>query len=136
MRVPHGRSEVVDVLQRLRENEAVERGIRDRVCGGQVRDERGERVAGVDVEDVRPRHALSEALTVATVLHFEHAPLDMLAILRQEALDVIPVDGRAAVVAEVVAESASCGEARPAAQVAIADGSGQEAPVVVRTGGS
>ena len=46
VRAPHGRPDVVDVLERLREDEAVERGSGTVSAAARSRDERGERVAG------------------------------------------------------------------------------------------
>src|SRR5262249_41989682 len=98
------RARVVDVLQRLREQEAVESVGRDGVRGGEVGDDRRVTVRRDNVEDVLLSDVDAEALRVLRVLDLEHAAPNRRAVLVQEALDEIAVDRRSAIEAKAVAE--------------------------------
>src|SRR5438477_415881 len=95
---------VIDVLQRLREDEAVERRIGNVLCGSQIADDGGERVTRIDVEDVSLGDSAAKSVGVAGVADLEDASANEMALLAQEPLDVEAVDRCPAVVTEICAD--------------------------------
>jgi hypothetical protein len=102
--VHDGCLQVVDVLQRLREDEAVEAAARQGIGGGEIGDDSCVRVARFDVEDIAAVDGDSETDGVIAVQHFEDAAADRLSLGGEKLLDVVAVDRRAAVVSVVVAQ--------------------------------
>jgi hypothetical protein len=104
-----GRLQVIDVLQRLREDEAVEAASRHGIGGGKIADDGRLRVAWIDVEDVAAVDGGSETYGVIAVHHFEDTAANCGRLCGKELLDVVTVDRRAAVASVVFAEG--CGPA-------------------------
>ena len=96
---------IVDVLQRLRDDDAVEALIGERAAHAEVRDDRRLRVRRVDVDDVALGDGrAAETERVRVIAHLEHPPLHCCGVTREEGLDVETVDRQPAVEAPVVAE--------------------------------
>jgi hypothetical protein len=111
--VRDGCLQVVDVLERLREDEAVEAARGHRIGGGEITDDCRVRVARIDVEDVATVNCGSETHGVLAVHHFEDATANCGTLGSEELLDVVAVYGGAAVTPVVVAEGfgpADCAE--------------------------
>jgi hypothetical protein len=104
MRLANRRIDSIDVLQRLREDKAVERVRRYFIGLRQVADEGRTRVAGVEIENVTAVYSIAKSLRVDRLLHLEDPASDVRPVLRQKALDVVTVYGSAAIIAEVVAQ--------------------------------
>jgi hypothetical protein len=104
MSMSDGCLQVVDVLERLREDEAVEAARRHGVGGSEIADDRRVRVATINVEDVAPVDGGSETYGVVAVHHFEDTAANRGALGGEELLDVVAVDRYAAVASVVVAE--------------------------------
>jgi hypothetical protein len=102
--VRDGCFQVVDVLERLREDEAVEAARRHRIGGGEIADDGRVRVTRIDVEDVAAVDGGSETYGVVAVHHLEDTAANRGALGGEELLDVVTVDRRAAVAPVVVAE--------------------------------
>ena len=112
MRVRDGSFQVVDVLERLREDEAVEAARRQRIAGGEIADDGRVGVARIDVEDVAAVNGGSETHRVVGVHHFEDTATNRGTLGGEELLDVVTIDRRAAVASVVVAEG-FCAADRP-----------------------
>jgi hypothetical protein len=80
------------------------RRIRNSVRGGQVGDDRCERVQRIDVENVLLHDSGAEAVGVRSIFDLEDAPANVLTVVAEETLDVVAVDGGPPVVAEVIAD--------------------------------
>src|SRR5438093_10346115 len=96
--------QVIDVLKRLREDEAVEAARRHGIGGGEIADDCRVRVARIDVEDVAALNGGSETFGVVAVHHFEDTAANRGTLGGEELLDVVTVDRRAAVASVMVAE--------------------------------
>ena len=101
--------QVIDVLERLREDEAVEAARRHGIAGGEITDDRRVRIAGIDVEDVAALESGPETYGVVAVHHFEDTAANRGTLGGKEMLDVVTVDWCAAVAPVMVAEG--CGSA-------------------------
>jgi hypothetical protein len=104
MDVPHRRLEVVDVLERLGEDEAVEGVARNVVGRREIGDDRRRGIRGVDVQHVAALDADAEALGVPVVQHLEHPTADRTPLRGEKPVDVVAVDRSATIAAPVVAE--------------------------------
>jgi Glycosyl transferase family 2 len=104
MRVLHGRLQVVDVLERLGEDEAVEELAGYRVGCGKICDDRGGFVRGIDIEDVSVFDGDTEAIGVIGVHDLEHAAPNRVPFFSKEPFDVVPVHWRSALAPPVVAQ--------------------------------
>jgi hypothetical protein len=107
-----GRLQVVDVLEGLREDEAVEAACRHGIGGGEIADDGRVRVTRIDVEDVAAVNGGSETHGVVAVHHFEDTATNRGALGGEELLDEVAIDRRAAVASVVVAEG-FCAADRP-----------------------
>ena len=94
-------ADVVDELERLRDDRAVERVARDLRRVGEVADDRRLRVSLGRHQDVRPLDAVSEARRVVGRRDLEDAAADVGRMGADERLDVDAVDRRAALEAPV-----------------------------------
>src|SRR5207244_8858457 len=104
VRVYDGRLQVVDVLERLGEDEAVEAARWHGIGGGEIAGDRRVRIAGIDVEHVAAVDGGPVALRVVAVQHFDDPTANRGAFRGEELLDVVAVDWRAAITSVVVAE--------------------------------
>ena len=96
--MPDRRGGVVDDAQRLRQDEAVVGVVGNRIGARQVRDHGGVRVAGVHVQHVGVGDAFgAEHAACTRVLHFQDASADVEAMQIQKRLDVVAIEGQAAV---------------------------------------
>ena len=95
------RPDVVDELQRLRHDRAVERVARDLGGVGEVADDRRLRVALLRHEDVDARDVGAVARRVVGRRDLEDAPADVGGVLADESLDEDPVDRRSPLVPPV-----------------------------------
>jgi hypothetical protein len=101
----HRRADVVEELERLRHDHAVEGIRRDVRRVGEIADEGRARIRIVDVEDVSLRHAaFAEDARVIVVFDLEHVSADIVRVRAQELLDVIAIDRPAAIEAVLRAE--------------------------------
>src|SRR5262245_46227664 len=93
--------DVDDHLQRLGTDDAIEALGRHIVRAREIGHDRRLWVARDDVQYIALRHASSSELArVPVVADLEHATADVLGVRGEEPLDVVPVDGEAAVEAE------------------------------------
>ena len=104
MGVRQSGTSVIDELQCLREDKAVEFVVRDRVCCGKVSMDRRLGVGPVDVQHIAVFDRDSETARVAPVPDLQHPAADSAAMLGYETLDEIPVDGRTSIGAPSVAQ--------------------------------
>ena len=74
------------------------------VRGGEIRDDRRLRVAWIDVEHIDALELRAEAPRVVVVLHLEHPAANVFAVLAEEPLDVVAIDGQAAIPAPALAD--------------------------------
>ena len=82
-------------MQRLCHDDAVERPIGDLRGVGEVADDRGRRIAAVDVKHVSPGRTIAAvAARVFVVSDLERPAGDVSPVGLEEALDVVTVDGR------------------------------------------
>ena len=94
--------DLVDQVQRLRQDDAVERPVGDLQGVDEVADDRGRRMASVDVEDIPSgRTTAAVAACVLVVSDLERPTGDVSLVHLEEALDVVAVDQEAAVIAEL-----------------------------------
>ena len=85
--------DVVDQVQRLRHDDAVEGPIGDLRSVGEVADDRGRRIAAVDVKHVSPGRTIAAvAARVLVVSDLERPAGDVSPVRLEEALDVVTVD--------------------------------------------
>ena len=106
--------DVVDQVQRLRHDDAVEGPIGDLRSVGEVADDRGGRIAAVDVEHVSPGRTIAAvAARVFVVSDLERPAGDVSPVRLEEALDVVTVDRQAAVVPELSADGLEAAAGRP-----------------------
>src|SRR5258706_1650346 len=107
-----GGVDVVDVLERLGEDDAVVGFAGDGGEVAEVADEGGAGVVGVDVEDVGAGDGAlgGEAAGVEVVFDLETVAADVGGVVGEEGLDVEAVDGVAAIAAGVVADRVRAGE--------------------------
>ena len=107
-------ADVVDQVQRLRYDDAVEGPIGDLRSVGEVADDRGGRIAAVDVEHVPPGRTIAAvAARVFVVSDLERPAGDVSPVRLEEALDVVTVDRQAAVVPELVADGLKPAQVTP-----------------------
>ena len=85
--------QVVNVLERLREDEAVEAARRHVIGGSEIADDRRLQVARINVEDVAAVDGGSETHGVVAVHHFEDTAANRGALGGEEPLDVVAVTG-------------------------------------------
>ena len=97
-------ADIEDVVKSLGEDETVERRRLDATRHNEVGGHGGVGIPLVDVQDVASADLPAEPTCVVGVLDLEHASANPLPVLLQETLDVVPVDGRAALAPEVVAQ--------------------------------
>jgi Glycosyl transferase family 2 len=102
--MPDGSLQVVDVLQCLREDEAVEAARWHGIGSDEVADDRCVRIARIDVEDVAALDGGAESSGVVPVQHLEDTAANRPTLGGEELLDVVTVDRSAAVASVVVAE--------------------------------
>jgi hypothetical protein len=94
MRLHHRRAHVVDELQRLGEDEAVERPLGDARTDREVGHDRRLGVGRVEVEHVRLGHRGAEAPGVLGALHLQRTAANVGRVCREKSLDVVAVDRR------------------------------------------
>src|SRR5262245_60797222 len=104
MRVRNGAVNIVDQLERLCEDEAIEHVGRHGVCGAEIGDDRRLRIRGSDVEYIPMLNADAESFRIRAVSDLQDATTDIVPVLLQELLNVVAVDRRAAVESPRVAE--------------------------------
>ena len=113
----YGGADVVDHLQRLRADDAVETVRSNFVGVREVGHDRHVRIRGHEIEDVAAGHALAaERPRIPRVAELEHPSVDVVGMGGKEPLDVVAVDGRSALEPEVRAhrlEPAEAAEANP-----------------------
>src|SRR5262249_21784677 len=97
------RGAVVHVLERLHEDDAVCDFGRQVILGGEVCSDRGTAVRRVDVEDVLRPHVDAERVDVAAVADLDDVARNVGPMLRQEPLDKMAIDRRAAIPSPAVA---------------------------------
>ena len=98
MQCRHCQTDVVNQLQRLREDDAIEGAFGKNRRVGEVSHNRRARIAGAHVQDVDTCDARrAEAAGVFVTADFEDPPNDFRCVALQEPLDVIPVDRRPSV---------------------------------------
>ena len=97
----HRGRNLVDELQRLCEDEAIEPFGLEVGSIREIGHDGGVRVRAVEVEDVDARHPRAEAPKVAVAADLEACPADVPPVLIEERLDVIAVDRQPAVEAPV-----------------------------------
>jgi predicted glycoside hydrolase/deacetylase ChbG (UPF0249 family) len=102
--VPYCRPKIEDVLECLRQDEAVEELARNVIGGGEVGDESRRLVRRVEIEHVAPLDGDTEALRVVRVQHLEYPSADGVPLGLEERLYVVAVDRRSALAAPMVAE--------------------------------
>ena len=83
---------VGDELQRLGENEAVEAVRRDLVGGAQIGDDGGARVGRIHIEHVASFDPGAELRGIALIVDLEHPAADIVPVIPDETLDVVPID--------------------------------------------
>ena len=106
--------DVVDQVQRLRHDDAVEGCVGDLRSLSEVSDDRGGWIAVVDVKHVPSCRTLpAETAGVLVVSDLESPAGDVTSISLQEALDVVPVDRQAAVVPELSADGPKPSQVAP-----------------------
>jgi hypothetical protein len=104
MGMPDGRRHVFDEVERLREDEAVERLGRHGAGVLKIRDDGRFPILRIDVEHVAVQDVRSEPSGVVAIPHLEDAAMDARSLLVEELLDEVAIDRLAAVSAEDVAQ--------------------------------
>jgi hypothetical protein len=113
VRVAHRGADVEDELERLSQDEAVERVRWDAVRDCEIGHYRGGRIRWIDIENVVAVYRCAEAFGVVGVQDLENTPVYSVPLLSEKTLDVVPVDRRATVTPPHVAEwsrAANCPE--------------------------
>lgn len=100
----HGSGGIGDELESLGEDEAVEPVRRHGIRGGEVGDDRRQRIRGIDVEHVLVCDGAAEPVRVVGVLDLEHMAGDVRAVGGEERLYVRAVDRRASLESPADAE--------------------------------
>ena len=97
MRVLDRGAGIVDQLERLGQHKAVEciRGYR--VGSAQVRADRRSGIRGVDVHDVTMLDRRAIDIRIGALLDFEHPTANVASMRREKSLDVVAIDGNAAI---------------------------------------
>src|SRR5688500_11135656 len=98
------RSHVVDVLEGLRQDDAIEAARRKRVRIGEIGDEAGLGVLWIDVEDIGFLDAMTKPARVIRIQHLEDPTANGRSFVFEKAFDVIAVDRSAAITAPIVTE--------------------------------
>jgi peptidoglycan/xylan/chitin deacetylase (PgdA/CDA1 family) len=128
--------DVVDELERLRTDEAVEGIGRNTAGRGEVGDDGCSRIRLVDVDHIGAGDAGTKLLCVTGILYFEDTPADVGAVVVEEALDVVAVDRRAAVGAPVITQRRGApqhAEPRPASRGELSSQRPRRVPHILRT---
>ena len=87
-------------MERLRQDEAVERAGRNVIAVGEIADDGRGRIAFIHVQDVALRHvSAAELMRVGRIADLDHVAVNLVGMLRQKTFDVVAVDRLAAVVA-------------------------------------
>ncbi len=98
-----GGPDVINQMECLRQDDAVEGVGRKMVGARQIPDERCSR-DGLHVQDIAPSDArATEAASVGIVPNLDHAPMNVVGPGGQEPFDVVPVDREAAIIAKLAA---------------------------------
>ena len=118
MQCRHRETDVVNQLQRLREDDAIEGAFGKNRRVGEVPHNRRTRIAGAHVQDVGTCDARrAEAARVFVTADFEDASNDFRCVALQEPLDVVPVDRRPSIEAIITTDrygAAEVAEPNPA----------------------
>src|SRR5215469_1786943 len=75
-----GRLQVVDVLKRLGQDEAVEMVRRNCICRLQVSHDRRLRVGRINVQHLRPLHVAPVVVCIVSILYFQNVSSDLLSM--------------------------------------------------------
>ena len=108
-------ADVVDHLQRLRADDAVETVRGNSVGAREVGDDRRVRIGRHNVEDIAACHAIpAKRPRIPRVAELEHTSTDIGRMSGKKALDVVPVDRRSAIESETPAHRFKPAEAAEA----------------------
>ena len=94
-------ADVIDELERLRDDGAVERVVRDMGCVAEVADDRRLWIAILRHEDVHAQDVAAEPVRVVGRGDLENSSADVVGVATDETLDIDPVDRRAALEAPI-----------------------------------
>jgi len=97
-------SNVVDQLERLCDEEAVEEIGGYLISGAEIGKDRDSRIGRVDVHDITALDGRTVAVSISTLFDLQDATADVTSMLEEKSLDVITVDWSAAVEPPVIAD--------------------------------